>query len=102
MFIFHNLKLLLNNGVTGDEVRRAKTTLRAHAIYARDSINAGARVLGASLSAGQTIEGVESWPDRIGAVTSNQIHDAANFVLVYKKSVTGLLIPEDQDKERGG
>ena len=100
--VIKQIKLLLNNGVTVDEVRRAKTILQAHAIYARDSINAGARVLGASLSAGQTIEGVESWPDRIGAVTSNQIHDAANFVLVYKKSVTGLLIPEDQDKERGG
>jgi len=84
---------LLKNGVTEKAVSRAKITMQAEAIYARDSLRAGARVLGAALASGQTIQDVEEWPDRIGKVTVAQITAAAKAVFKINSSVTALLLP---------
>ncbi len=83
---------LLKSGVTAEEVARAKSRMSASAIYARDSAGRGARVLGAALAMGQTIEDVESWPERIEAVTLEQINEAAKAVMIESNSVTGLLL----------
>ena len=80
------------DGVSQEELSRAKTGLQAGAVYARDSMEAGARVLGAALSSGQTIADVEAWPDRIGRVTAREIKAAANAVLRQKEAVTGYLL----------
>jgi len=88
------IRKLKQDGVTADELQRAKTSMQADAIYARDSMGAGARVLGAALASGQTIEDVESWPDRIGDVTAGQIKAAAQAVLITKNSVTGRLLSD--------
>ena len=50
--------------------------------------------LGAALATGQTIEDVESWPERIEAVTREQINEAARAVMIESNSVTGLLLAE--------
>lgn len=84
---------LLKDGVTVDEVERAKGRLQAQAIYARDSLETGARAIGAALSLGRSIDDVESWPERIGAVTPQQVMDAARLVLRPERSVTGTLLP---------
>ncbi len=81
------------NGVTRDELERAKQKLLDSAVFARDSLSAGARVLGKSLAVGLTVEQVESWPDRIAAVTVDQVNDAAKRVFNRKQSVTGWLMP---------
>ena len=83
---------LTSTSVSAEDVARAKRSMRASAVYARDSARGGARALGAALASGQTIEDVESWPERIGAVTREQINRAARSVLVTKSSVTGLLL----------
>ena len=83
---------LTGAGVTDEEVARAS------AIYARDSSAGGARALGAALASGQSIEDVESWPERIGAVTKDQINAAGRAVFKDKASVTGLLLPAAEPK----
>jgi len=85
---------LLEKGVTDDEVATAKRRLQDSAVLARDSFNAGARTLGAALAMGRTIDDVESWPDRIGAVTPAQVLEAARFVFKEHQSVTGILLPK--------
>lgn len=84
---------LLAKGVTEKNVARALNTMQAEAIYARDSVGGGARVIGAALSSGLTIADVEEWPERIRRVTKDQINAAAKAVLLIKNSVTGLLLP---------
>ena len=71
---------LVAGGVTETEVARAKQRMRASAIYARDSLGGGARVLGAALASGGDIAGVEEWPDRIAAVTVDRVNAAARAV----------------------
>ncbi len=88
------IESLLQDGVSEDEVERAKKRLLAGAVYARDGLSTGARVLGQALSTGKTIEDVESWPDRVRAVTADQVLAAAKHVFVPNRSVTGLLLPQ--------
>jgi zinc protease len=88
------IEKLLSEGASEEEVERAKSRMRASAIYARDSLSTGARVIGSSLTTGQTIEDVEAWPQRIGAVTAAQVNAAARAILQPERSVTGLLLPK--------
>lgn len=84
---------LLKDGVTEEEVRRAKTRLKAEVVYARDSLHTAARVLGEALTTGQTVADVEDWPNRIAQITAAQVNAAARAVLVDNASATGLLLP---------
>ena len=92
------IELLVETGVKQPNVTRAINTMLAEAIYARDSVGGGARVIVSDLAAGQTIADVEEWPERIGKVTAEQINQAAKAVLIEKNSITGLLLPK---KEKG-
>ncbi len=86
------LARLLTDGVTADEVARAKKRMQAEAVYARDSLQGGARALGAALAIGMTVDDVEAWPDRIGAVTVDAVNAAARAVLKEGRSVTSELL----------
>jgi len=88
------VKRILDGGVTADEVDRAKTRLRAAVVYARDSLQTGARAIGEALTTGTGIEQVESWPSRIAAVTPEQVTAAARAVFRDEASVTGVLLPK--------
>ena len=85
---------LLEAGVTDAEVAEAKERLKAAAIYARDSVSTPSQVIGSALTVGLTLEDVESWPDRIEAVTTEAVNAAARAVLEENHSVTGVLLPK--------
>jgi len=84
---------LLSDGVTAEEVERAKRSMQDAAILARDSLTTPARALGSALAIGLTVEDVEDWPNRIGAVTPEQVLAAAKAVLADTPSVTSILMP---------
>jgi zinc protease len=90
---------LLKDGVSEAEIARAKKSLVAGAIYARDSLAAAPNVIGSALTTGSTIKDVEAWPDRINAVTVEQVNAAARSVLVPEQSVTGVLRPQKMVKK---
>ena len=85
---------LLVDGVTEDEVTRAKKALQAGSVKARDSLAGPARIVGRALVSGSSIEDVEAWPERIGAVTVADVNAAAKAVFDIKYSVTGILLPK--------
>lgn len=85
---------LLKDGVTEAEVAEAKERLQSAAVFARDNVSTPSRVIGAALVTGQTIEDVEAWPARIGAVTAEQINAVARAVFDARRSVTSVLEPE--------
>jgi zinc protease len=94
---------VLRDGVTEDEIKRVKTGMLADAVYARDSLGTGARVLGEALAIGLTVDDVEAWPERISAVTKAQVDAAARAVLDGGHSVTALLLADGpEDVENGG
>jgi len=91
---------LLADGVTAEEVERAKQRLQRAAIFARDSLATGARIIGMALTSGRTIDDVESWPERIGAVTVEEVNAAARAVLRENNSVTAVLLAAEPEGER--
>jgi zinc protease len=86
------------NPVRAEDLERVKTQLIAEAIYAQDNQATLARWYGAALTTGLSIEDIRSWPDRIRAVTADQIREAAEKWLDKKRSVTGYLIKDTAPK----
>lgn len=86
------------NTVRAEDLERVKTQLIAEAIYAQDNQAALARWYGAALTTGLSIDDIRSWPDRIRAVTAEQVRDAALKWLDKKRSVTGYLIKDAAPK----
>jgi len=85
---------VIANGVTADELARAKNRLIADSIFAQDSQATMARWYGVSLSTGSTVERVLGWPDRIRAVTAESVQQAARNWLDKRRSATGYLIKD--------
>ncbi len=85
---------VIDKGVTAEELERAKTRLIADAVYAQDNQASMARWYGTALTTGATVNDVRRWPDRIRAVTAEQVQDAARQWLDKRRSVTGYLIKD--------
>jgi zinc protease len=83
---------IVANGITDADLARAKTKLIADTIYAWDDQFMLARIYGAALATGMTVEAVQAWPDKIRAVTIDQIQAAAATWLELHRSVTGYLV----------
>lgn len=90
---------VIANGVKAEDVERIKNQLIAEAIYAQDNQGTLARWFGGSLMAGQSIDDVISWPQRVRAVTAKDVQDAARQWLDKKRSVTGYLIKDTAPRE---
>jgi zinc protease len=87
---------LLLNGPSEEEVAAVKARLQAVVVYALDSPQAVASIFGTALSVGIRVEEIESWPERVGAVTREQIMAVARQVLRPERSVTGYLLPAEE------
>ncbi|MDY8109328.1 pitrilysin family protein [Fulvimarina sp. 2208YS6-2-32] len=85
---------LIENGITDEELERAKNRVRKSVIYLRDSQTAMAQRYATALATGRTIEDVEKWPERIEAVTVEDVNAVARKYLKPERSVTGYLLPE--------
>jgi zinc protease len=86
------------NPVRSEDLERVKTQLIAEAIYAQDNQATLARWYGGALTTGLSIDDIRSWPDRIRAVTAEQVREAAQKWLDKKRSVTGYLIKDATPK----
>ncbi len=87
----------LREGPTDSELARSKSSLSASAIYARDSQESLANIYGASLAQGESIDDVVSWGDDIEAVTREEAMEMARTTLRLETSVTGLLLPAEEE-----
>jgi len=86
------------NPARAEDLERVKTQLIAEAIYAQDNQATLARWYGGALTSGLSIDDIRSWPDRIRAVTAEQVREAAQKWLDKKRSVTGYLIKDATPK----
>jgi zinc protease len=89
---------IAENPVRAEDIERVKTQLIAGAIYAQDNQATLARWYGGALTTGLSIEDIRSWPDRIRAVTAEQVRAAAQKWLDKNRSVTGYLIKDTAPK----
>lgn len=98
------LRNLIANGVTDEELNDAKTRMQDAAIYARDSLTGPAMVIGQALATGSSLIDVETWPSQIDAVTAADVQETAKTYLNPDAPrdtppVTGILMPEAPQEE---
>jgi zinc protease len=82
------------DGVTDEELERAKDRFVRSMIFARDRQQAMANIYGSTLAVGGDIADVEEWPGRIRRVTAGQVKAVAARYLVPERSTTGYLMPK--------
>ncbi len=87
----------LRDGPSEAEFARAKSSLAAAAIYARDSQESLANIYGSSIAQGESVDDVVSWGDDIAAVTREEALVMARTTLILDASVTGWLMPEESE-----
>lgn len=85
----------LRDGPTEAELQRAKSSLAAAAIYARDSQQSLAQIYGSSLTQGESIDDIVNWGNDIAAVTREEALAMARQTLNIDASVTGWLLPPE-------
>ncbi|WP_096176417.1 insulinase family protein [Cohaesibacter sp. ES.047] len=86
---------LVTEGVTKEEMERAKRSLLSETFYAQDNQAALARIVGSNLTTGSSLEDIKSWPDRLAKVTAEDVVGAARTYLQEHRSVTGYLLPPE-------
>lgn len=84
---------MIAEGPTERELSRAKTIILADQLFTQDSQFHLAQRYGAALAVGRTLEDIEAWPERVKAVTAEQMRAAAGRWLKKESSVTGWLLP---------
>ena len=84
---------IVKDGVDTQELERAKNRFLRSMIFARDKQSSMANIYGASLATGSTVKDVEEWPERIRAVTADQVKAVAIRYLTRNNAVTGYLLP---------
>ncbi len=88
---------ILKTGVSEEEVTKAKTRMADAAVFARDSLSAAPNIIGRALMTGRTVDDIEAWPDRIAAVTAEDVNKVMQTIFNDNQSVTGLLLPEETE-----
>jgi zinc protease len=91
---------IATDGVTAEELDRAKTRLIADSVFAQDSQARLARMYGAGLAVGLTVEDIAAWPERVRNVTADEVRAAARAWLDLRRAVTGFLTPPPVKKEK--
>jgi zinc protease len=86
---------IISGGVTDAELDAAKDRFVRSMIFARDNQSSMANIYGQTLATGGTVEDVQKWPDRIRAVTADQVQAVAAKYLKPDVAVTGYLLPEE-------
>lgn len=86
---------LISNGVTDKELEQAKKRYLRGIIFARDNADGMANAYGSALATGSTVADVQAWPQRLEAVTADDIQTVARRYLESPRSVTGYLLPAE-------
>jgi zinc protease len=89
----------VENGPTEQELERSKGRMVADYIYAQDNQSTMARIYGAALMTGLTVEDVTARPDRLRAVTMEAVRDAARRYFDKRRAVTGYLVKDNGQRQ---
>jgi zinc protease len=91
------LREMIETGPSQEEIDRVKRVLRASRIFAQDSVSTQARIYGAALAIGLTVEDVQGWPAVVDSVTPQDVRAVAEKYLQLPRSVTGYLRREAEE-----
>jgi len=93
--IEEQVDLLIKDGVTQQELDRARQAYLKTIIYSQDSQVTLARIFGSTLTIGGSVEDFTSWPDRLRKVTVDDVNKVARKYLDRNRSITSRLLPKE-------
>lgn len=88
------LHKLAREGVEAKNVNDATQRMIRAAVFARDNLMIPGYSFGMALATGHGVSDVEEWPDRIKAVTVDEVNAALRTLVDNPRQVTGLLLPD--------
>jgi zinc protease len=88
------LEKLLKDGISDDDVTRAKDRMIAKLVFAKDAPLSAGQAVGGMMVVGIPLAEIEAMPDRIEAVTPDQVRAAARKVISSSASGTAILLPQ--------
>ncbi len=87
------IKNIIDEGITEEELGRVKETIKAEALFARDGIKGMGFIAGKAVVLDIPLSYIEDWSDNVEKVTADDVRNSAQKVLDSNYSVTGLLLP---------
>ena len=93
------LARIVKEGVSEQELQKAKDRYVRGMIFARDKQSNMANIYGAALATGKTVKDVQEWPERVRAVTAEQVQAVAARYLRPEIGVTSYLLPSGEEAE---
>lgn len=99
------IRAVIKDGITQDELSEAIARLQDQAVYMRDSVSGPAMIVGYALTTGLTLDQVESWADDIAKVTLEDVQHVAKTYLDpahpwIRPAVHGYMMPLDSKDEK--
>jgi zinc protease len=88
------LKNLAQTGISPDLISSAKERMKRSAIFARDSLMMPGYSFGMAITTGHAVADVEEWPDRIDAVTTDQVNAALRDLAANQHVIIASLLPD--------
>jgi len=83
-----------DKGLDEQAVSEAKKRLQRSAIFAREGLMMPGYAFGMALTTGHTVADVEAWPERIDAVTVDQVNTALRTLASSQRQIMGALLPD--------
>lgn len=87
---------IVDEGVSSDELEKAKKRFIRATIFARDRQSAMANIFGSTLATGGSVDDIAKWPEHISAVTPEQVKQVAARYLVPSRATIGYLLPQPE------
>ena len=89
-------------GLDATMVENAKQRLQRSAIFAREGLMMPGYAFGMAMTTGHGVTDVEAWPDRINAVTVEQVNAALRDLAASKRQIMGTLLPAPKTSAKKG
>jgi zinc protease len=88
------LQKLAQQGLDDKTVAEAKQRLMRSATFARDSLLMPGYAFGMALATGHGVTDVEEWPDRISAITTDEVNAALRDLVANPHTIVASLLPD--------
>ena len=83
------------------EFENAKKRILANLVYASDSVESVAYIIGSMAASGMNVEDIVSYDEQIKKVSFTDFRNTIESALGYAPSVMGILLPKEKNPEEG-
>jgi len=93
------LQAAIDDGVTEEEMTRARRSILVEAIYDRDSATGPAYAFGAGVANGYSVDEIDQWPQLMNAVTTDDVNRVIRTYFDNQPQVVARLLPAAEENQ---